>query len=195
MPKFLFPDWENMLQVLITAPILYLLVIVGIRLVGNRSTSSMNNFDWIVTVAIGSLFASTIILEETTLWEGVFGIILLLLLQYLLTWGVKKWESWRKLLKATPQLLVFEGEFLDDNMIAERIIEGEVYAAIRANGYKSLNDIYAVVLETNAQLSVIPIDNNDQKGFSLANVGGLPDGLRKDLEQRGEEDDQPDEEA
>ena len=189
MYKFLQPDWSNILQVLITAPVLYLVVIVGIRIVGNRSTSSMNNFDWIVTVAIGGIFASTVILNGTNIWEGIFGILLLLLLQFAVTKAVQKWDMPKKLLKATPQLLVYRGEYMRDNMEASRVIEGEVMAAVRTNGYKCLDNIYAVVLETNAKLSVIPNENDDQKGFSLGNVGGLPDGLKKDLRDRDEDGD------
>ena len=189
MLDFLLPDWENIIQVFVTAPFLYAVVIMGIRAVGNRSTSSMNNFDWIVTVAIGGIFASAVILKHTNLIEGAFGICLLLVLQYLLTLGARKEEVVREVLKATPQLLVYDGEFLVENMSRERIIRGEVYAAIRQHGYKSLDQIYAVVLETNARLSVIPNDNDNRRGFSLSDVNGLPDGLRKDLEERGEEDD------
>ena len=188
MYEFLQPDWSNILQTVVTAPILYLVIIVGIRIVGNRSTSSMNNFDWIVTVAIGGIFASTVILSKTNIWEGAFGISLLLALQYAVTKAVQLWEKPRKWLKATPQLLVYRGEYMRDNMKASRVIEGEVLAAIRQNGFKCIDDIYAVVLETNAQLSVIPHENDDKKGFSLGNVGGLPDGLKEDLQDRNEDE-------
>ena len=187
MFDFLQPDWDNFTQIIVTAPILYVLLIFCIRVSGNRSTSSMNNFDWIVTVAVGGIFASTVILDETTLPEGVFGIIVLLSLQYLFTTATRESERARVLLKATPQLLLFKGEFLYDNMEEQRVLRGEVYAAIRRQGYKSVDDIYAVVLENNAQLSVIPNENDDAPGFSLSDVDGLPEGLREDLEQRGEE--------
>ncbi|NJC26389.1 DUF421 domain-containing protein [Neolewinella antarctica] len=189
MYEFLQPDWVSISQILITAPLLYLVVIIGIRTVGNRSTSAMNNFDWIVTVAIGGIFASTVIIDSANLLDGVIGICLLLGLQYCLTLLVRKSKMARGWLKATPQLLVYEGKFLEDNMDAERIVREEVYAAIRDKGYKSIDDIYAVVLETNARLSIIPNKDDDQKGFSLADVGGLPDGLTKDLEDRGDGDD------
>jgi len=164
------------------------MVIALIRLMGIRSTSQMNNFDWIVTVAIGSIFASATILRETNLWEAVFGILLLLVLQFLVTKAQTKWEFSRVLLKATPQLLVFEGEFIDENMLQERVVEGEVFTALRSCGYKSIEDVYAVVLETNGRMSVIPNENNDTIGFSLSDVGGLPKGLKEDLENRGLEE-------
>jgi len=185
MSKFLLPDTEVILQILITAPLMYLLVIFYVRLIGTRSTSQMNSFDWIVTVAMGAITASTIVLSDITILEGAFSILVLLLLQYCMTWGNQRWAWMRKLMRTTPQLLLFEGEFLKENMKQERILKSEVYAAIRQEGYKNKNSIYAVVLETNAKLSIIHNDKKDGLPFSLSNVQGLPEGLKKDLEERG----------
>jgi len=188
MEVYFKPDWVNLAQIAITAPIMYVFVIIWIRLTGIRSTSQMNSFDWIVTVAIGSIFASTIIFKQMMVLEGMFSIVLLLVMQYTLTSIVSNFDYFRKVMKATPSLLFFEGKFLDDNMRKERIVRAEVFAVIRQQGYKSTDDIYAVVLETNANLSVIPNENNDELGFSLSDVDGLPKGLKEDLEARGEEE-------
>ena len=188
MEVYFKPDWVNILQILITAPIMYLYVIFWVRVIGIRSTSQMNSFDWIVTVAVGSVFASTIVFKQTMLIEGMVAIFVLLGLQYVLTYTVRRSQKVRNILKATPQLLFFDGKFLEENMRNERIVRSEVYAVIREAGYKSTDDVYAIVLETNAKMSVIPNENNDQLGFSLSDVDGLPDGLKKDLETRGEEE-------
>jgi len=63
-----------------------------------------------------------------------------------------------------PQLLLFEGEFIEGNMKKERILKPEVYAAIRQSGLESVNRIYAVVLETNSKISVIPNENSEEIG-------------------------------
>ncbi|WP_425222394.1 hypothetical protein [Psychroserpens sp.] len=85
MEKFFFDGQDNLLRIAFTAPIVYGIVILYIRVVGKRATSQMNSFDWIVTVAMGSLVASTIILKNISLLEGAFSIFLLLFMQYVLT--------------------------------------------------------------------------------------------------------------
>ncbi len=190
MNNFLVPDsWWVLAEVLLAAPIMYVLIIAYVRVFGKRSTSQMNSFDWIVTVGMGSVFASTIIIEDISLIVGALSILLLLLLQYLLTWSLTASEKLRTLLKATPQLLLLRGEFISENMRTERITRSEVLAAIRQKGYKSTQDIFAVVLETNAILSIIPNDGNDGKPFCLSDVNGLPDDLKSDLENRGQDKD------
>ena len=192
MDKLFYTNTDNLLRILATIPLMYLLAIVYIRVVGKRATSQMNNFDWIVTVAMGSIVASTIILPGVSLADGGVSILTLLLLQYGLTKTIYRHQELRSVIKSTPQLLLYEGEFLRDNMRSERVIEAEVYAAIRRNGLMSVDQVYAVILETDASLSVIPTtEDDDLVGFSLGDVGGLPEGLRQDLEKRGEHDDTP----
>jgi len=178
---------DDVIRILSSAIIVYVLIIVYIRILGKRSTSELNNFDWIVTVSVGSIVASTIILEDISVTEGGLSVFILMLLQFIVTKLMYKSKSIREVIKSTPQLLLFEGEFIEGNMKKERILKPEVYAAIRQSGLKSVNQIYAIVLETNSKISVIPNENSEEIGFSLSDVQGLPDGLKDDLENKKDE--------
>lgn len=156
MEKLLEFNGEDILRLLVSAIVIYVINIVYIRLLGKRSTSKLNNFHWIVTVSIGSITSSAIILEDVSILEGGMGILILLLLQFAVTKIMYHSEFLGKVIKSTPQFLLFEAEFMDDNMKRERIIKFEVYAAIRQKGLKSVEEIYAVVLETNSEISIIP---------------------------------------
>jgi len=181
MEKIFECSLNDVLRILGSSVIIYILIIVYIRILGKRSTSELNNFDWIVTVSVGSIVASTIILKDISVVEGGLSIFILMMLQFILTKFMSNSESLREVVKSTPQLLLFEGEFIEENMKKERILKPEVYAAIRQNGLKSVKQIYAVVLETNSKISIIPNENAEELGFSLSDIQGLPDGLKDDL--------------
>ena len=187
MEKIFECSVDDVIRIMGSAIIVYILIIVYIRILGKRSTSELNNFDWIVTVSVGSIVASTVILKDISVTEGAIGIFILMILQFIVTKFMYQSESFREVVKSTPQLLLFEGEFIDENMKKERILKPEVYAAIRQSGLKSVKQIYAIVLETNSKMSVIPNENSDKIGFSLSDVQGLPDGLKDDLENRTDE--------
>ena len=57
--------------------------------------------------------------------------------------------------KAEPSLLLFQGQLKNDVLQRERVTEGEVLAALRANGIGAVEDVDAVVLETDGSFSVI----------------------------------------
>ncbi len=174
---------SDIFGILITAGVSYIVLIILIRILGKRSTSKLNSFDWIVTVSIGSIFASTVLLKDISLFEGCFSIFFLLALQYITTKLIQRYKRARKVVKASPSLLLFKGEFIENNLKRERVLEEEIYAEIRQKGLKSISQIYAIVLETNSKISVIPNDNSDDIGFSLRNVSGLPESLKDEIKK------------
>jgi len=183
MEKFIFDNQDNLIRIAFTAPIIYIVLILGIRLVGKRSTSQMNSYDWIVTVAVGSLISSTIIFETISLLEGAFSIFLLLVMQFILTKILVHSTNLQRVIRATPQLLVFEGKYLEENLSRERIVKGEILSAIRHRGIQNIRDVHAVVLETDSTFSVIK-SSDDNDCFTLQDVDGLPACFKKDLEKR-----------
>lgn len=150
-----FDSWQDLIQIAITVPILYLFIVLAIRIVGKRATSRMNNFDWVVTVAMGSIMAAGILRKETAILEALLAIALLLLLQWILTRSVLHNRRVQRLIKAAPTLLVAEGRFIEDAMRRERITKGEVMAALRGKGVHNLNEIRWVILEPDATFSVV----------------------------------------
>lgn len=139
-----------------TAILTYVTIIGFIRLSGKRSTSQMNNFDWVVTVTLGSISASMILMEEVTWAEGALAMGTLLLLQFVLTKAVRRYPAIARLVKPRPATLYDEGEWKEAEMAEERVTRSEVHAAMRHNGYDSPDQVRRVVLETDATLSVIP---------------------------------------
>lgn len=153
-----FNSLSDLGRVLIAAPILYAAIILFIRLSGKRSTSQMNNFDWIVTVALGSIMASGLLLEDVTIMESVTAIGSLIALQALLTKLVFH-QAWAgRLVKARPALLFAEGEFIDEALRAERVTRDEVLAAVRESSLGAIKKVQWVILETDATMSVIAKD-------------------------------------
>ncbi|MBW2962963.1 hypothetical protein [Mesonia aestuariivivens] len=90
----------------------------------------MNSFDWIVTVAMGSIVASTVLMKSVPILAGALAIFMLMSMQFVLTKLIVHSTWVRNLARTTPRLLVFQGEFLTENMHKERITQPEIYAAI-----------------------------------------------------------------
>ncbi|MEM6353645.1 MAG: YetF domain-containing protein [Cyanobacteria bacterium P01_D01_bin.14] len=170
----LFDGWSGIIKILIAAPVMYVAVIAAIRIVGKRSTSQMNNFDWVVTVAIGSLTASGIILDSVTVIEALTAIALLLGAQYLLTKSILSSDTLAKLVKTSPTLLVHDGHFVYEALRRERVTPSEVMAALRENGLISIDEAKWVILETDATFSVIPKGDRDFSKAKFEAVSNFP---------------------
>ena len=105
-------SWDAVSRVLLTGALAYVALVVILRISGNRPLSKMNAFDFVVTVAIGSTLASTIVAESTASAEGLVALALLIGLQYVITWMSVRWTWFQRLVKARPTLVYYEGTFI-----------------------------------------------------------------------------------
>ncbi|MDX1293977.1 MAG: DUF421 domain-containing protein, partial [Hyphomonas sp.] len=100
---------------------------------------------------------------------------LLLAIQWGLTFLMARSDAVERLVKSSPRLLVYRGEYLDRNIRDERLTRTEVLAALRENGLTDVKAAEAVVLETDASFSVISRDHADLSPAGLAqSVRGVP---------------------
>lgn len=150
-----FDNWYGLLRILAVAPIAYLVLILALRVSGKRTLSKMNAFDFIVTVALGSTLASTITSETVALVEGILALAMLITLQFIITWLSVRSPTVSRLVKAEPSLLYHNGRYIDPEMKRSRITESEVQAAIREQGHGSMDQVAAVILETDGTFSVV----------------------------------------
>lgn len=151
-----FSNFEKMQNIAIGALFFYFLIVVLVRILGKRTTSQMNNFDWIINIAVGSLAASGILLSNVAILDATAAILVLATLQWGTTWLVVRSKLVTKLVKAEPTLLTHKGEYLEDAMRRTRVTEEEICSALRNQGITDPAGANWVVLETDGTLSVIP---------------------------------------
>ena len=151
----MFSDVNELLRVLIVTPIIYFTIILFLRISGKRSLASLNAFDMLVTVALGSLLGATTVSDSVPLTEGMLAIATLLLLQWLVSRGSVASSHIRKLVRGSPRLLVDGGQFRSDAADRERVTRAEVEEAMRKAGFGRFEEIEALVLETDGSFSVI----------------------------------------
>ncbi len=164
-----FDDWFGLVRVLVIGVLAYAAVIFWLRVSGKRTLSKWNAFDFVVTVALGSTLATVIMSKDVSFAEGVLALGLLVALQFVITFLAVRFDWVKKLVKASPTLLFDKGEFLPDAMRGERVTESEIRMAIRAQGIAAVEEIEAVVLETDGSFSVIKKSANDSRS-ALADV-------------------------
>ena len=169
-----FDSLDSLYSTVVTAVVMYPVLIAAIRLNGKRSVSKMNNFDWIVTVAIGSLIGSAIGFESVTILDAVLAIAVLLIMQRAITGALARSQRLEDIVVACPGVLVLDGMVQEDCLHRERVSPSELMSAIRHAGLSGPEDCYAVVLESNAEITVIPRDSARPQGEALAGLRGTP---------------------
>ena len=169
MEAIFFNGWFTLFRTIVVGLVAYAALLVCLRLSGKRTLSKMNAFDLIVTVALGSTLATIILSADVALAQGVLALALLVTLQFAITWSSVRWRWMRRLATGEPSLLLYRGQYLRDALRQMRVTEDEVRAAVRAQGQPAIEDVEAVVLETDGSFSVIR-SAADRSSSSLAGV-------------------------
>lgn len=148
----------------------YIGLILMLRGSGNRTLSQLNAFDFVVTVALGSILATVIINKDVPLLDGILALASLILLQMMVSWLSVRAKAIRRIVKSEPRLIFFNGEFLHDVLKRHRITEDEVLQVLRSNGNAEVEKIDAIVLETNGKFSVMKKSSRESDPSALRNV-------------------------
>lgn len=155
MEKIFFESWDSIIRTAVITVIAYSCLIILLRTSGKRTLSKMNAFDFIVTIALGSTLATVILSKQVVLADGILALMLLISLQFVITFLSARHKKFSNLVKSEPQLLFCNGRLLHKVMLKERIAEDEIYAALRKKGIGSVNETDAIILETDGTLTVV----------------------------------------
>lgn len=131
-------------------------VVLMIRINGLRTLSKMTNFDFVVTLAIGSLLASAV---QASRWEP-FGqclaaIAALILVQWLVASLRRDSDRFEDAIQNEPVFLFKDGGFCEAALETTRVSRSDVLAKMREANCLRFDDAYAVVLETTGDVSVL----------------------------------------
>ena len=150
-----FDSWFNIYRVLIVGVLAYAGLVLLLRISGNRTLSKMNSYDLVVTVAFGSTLSTILVNQNVTLAVGLAALALLIVLQLIITWCSVRSHFINDLVKTAPTILLLDGRLRTDALKRVRVTGDDVMAAVRQQGQGSLENIDAVILESDGSLSVI----------------------------------------
>lgn len=172
MEDMFFQGWYGLLRTFIIGLFAYTVLIVFLRISGLRTLSKMNAFDLVVTVALGSILATILLNKDVALMEGAVAFSVLIGLQFLVTWSSTRRRWVRQVVTGEPAMLVYRGALLPFALRKVRVTEDEVFAAIRAAGHLNVDNIEAVVLETDGSFSVV--EKAEHVGTSTLSTVRIP---------------------
>jgi len=154
MKELLFKNWESIWHVAVCAVLAYSILFLFIRISGKRTLAKLTAFDFVVSVTLGSTLSS-MILAKVTMAEGAVALVVIISLQYVLAWSARESETLEKVINSSPTMVFYRGEFLEEAMKKEVLTHEEIYAEIRKFRMLDVDQVEAVVMELNGELTVI----------------------------------------
>lgn len=151
---WIYTNWNEIALAALCTVAFYAAVIIYARIAGLRSFSKMSAFDFAMTIALGSLFASTIASPKPPLLLGLASLAFLFLGQKIIA-VARGSDLIKHALDNDPLLLMANGQMLRDNMQKANVTVDDLHAKLREANVLDYNEVKAVVFETTGDVSVL----------------------------------------
>jgi uncharacterized membrane protein YcaP (DUF421 family) len=147
--------------VLTAAAVLWTILLV--RIVGLRAFSKMTAFDFVTTIATGSLIAQAGTRSEWPEFvQSLAAIAGVFLVQWLLGKARLSSDRFQSVITNKPILLMEDGAFIEAAMSETRVSRSSIMEKLRAANVSSPSCVKAVVLETTGDISVMVSEDFDK---------------------------------
>jgi uncharacterized membrane protein YcaP (DUF421 family) len=177
-----FRSWASLGEVVVASAIVFALVVAMLRIVGQRALAKMSGFDIVFTVTLGSVVATGAISRDVPVVNAIAALATFLLLQEIIRFFQSRHLGVHHVVREAPDVLLWDGQLLEDRLRETNISADEVRAAVRKAGLRSLADVRAVVLENDGDWSVIARRDgpSDESAFYGLPIPGRPENSRGD---------------
>jgi uncharacterized membrane protein YcaP (DUF421 family) len=151
----LWSSWSTFTGAVVAAMAAYLFTIVAVRISGRRTVTQMSAYDVVVTVAIGTIAASTALPSNPALADGAAVLVTFLLLQALIgvlrqrSAFIQRWVDFR------AEAVVRDGEpDLRSAPWTAQLTRSDLESRLRQSGIGELSEARLAVLEPTGKLTV-----------------------------------------
>jgi uncharacterized membrane protein YcaP (DUF421 family) len=151
MTELLGTDLATAVQVVIATVGIVLVMVVLVRLGGQRSLAAMSATDVACVAAFGAVVGRTSLLAVPTLAAGMIALTVLVGLRHLLS----ALERGRRLLGRGPVVVVRDGRVLPEALRRARLSDDDLRQALRLAGVARRTEVRLVVLERDGRISVV----------------------------------------
>ncbi len=135
--------------------ILYLLIIVGIRLMGKRQVGELEPSELVLDLIIADLAAVPMQDFGIPLLAGVIPILTLLCITMILSLFTMRSLKFRALICGVPSVIVADGKVRQAEMRRNRFTLDELMEELRMQGVVDLTTVKYAILENNGRVSVL----------------------------------------
>ena len=154
MGELLWVDPIEALAVVIATTGMYVMLVIIVRVLGQRVLSGMSGFDLAAVVAFGSILGRAALGETPVLAGGLVALVTLVVLQGI-AGVVRAWRWGTRLVTNKPVLLMAGASVCVEQLRRCHVQPEELQARLRLAGVRNFDEVAAVVLETSGAVSVI----------------------------------------
>ncbi len=145
--------------------VVYVFLLIGLRLAGKRELGQLNPFDLVVLLVLSNTVQNAIIGNDNSLVGGLFGAIVLLVLNYGVVRFLFLHPRLDRLAEGREVMLIRDGKLLESQMRHELITRSELLSAARKQGIDDLRTVECARLEVGGTMTFVMKHPTSDEGW------------------------------
>lgn len=161
MGEWFGSSWSTVGWVAASTVAIYATTVVAVRLAGRRTVAQISAFDVVVTIALGSIVATTAVSSTASYAQGATAVATLLVLQVAVGALRVRYPTLSRVLDFRPQVVARDGAVdLSRHPFGPQLTEEEVRSKLREHGVFDLSSVTVVIMEPTGGMSTStsPVD-------------------------------------
>lgn len=165
-------NWNFLLETAFRTLIMFIVILLGLRMLGKRGVKQLSVFELGVIIGLGSAAGDPMFYKDVGLLPGIIVFSIVIALYRLITLLINRYDKFEKFVEGTPTCIVDNGKLLISNFKKEPIALDEFYSQLRMHSVSHLGQVQQAILETNGELSVF-YNPDEQVSYGLPIIPSL----------------------
>ena len=147
-------EWSFLIETLLRTLIMFVVIVVGLRLLGKRGIKQLSVFELVVIIGLGSAAGDPMMYKDVGILPAVLIFAMVISLYTLVIYFIGKNKKFEILVEGKPVCLIKEGVFLIENFKKEALGVDEFFAELRMQSVSQLGQVEEAIVESSGNISV-----------------------------------------
>ncbi len=150
-----------MLPILIRGVIVYVIIIIGVRLMGKRQIGELQPSELVITFLLSDIASMPLQNSNTPLIQSVAAVFLLIALEVMTSCLSLKFRPFRTLIQGHPVMIIKNGQLQQKSMKKIRYSVDDIIESLRLKDVFDIGEVDYAYVETNGALSILLKENRE----------------------------------
>lgn len=147
-------DWPFLLEIAVRTFAMYLIILIGLRLLGKRGVGQLSVFELVVIISLGSAAGDPMFYKEVGMLIPVVIFTIIVSSYRLTTYLTAKSSDFDALVEGKATYIIRDGEFSIGNFSKEGLAYDEFFSELRQYSISHLGQVETAIIETSGSISV-----------------------------------------
>lgn len=161
-------EWSFLVESALRTLIMFIVILIGLRLLGKRGIKQLSVFELVVIIGLGSAAGDPMFYKDVGLLPAMIVFAVVVGLHKAVVYLVGKSETFEKMIEGHPVCLIKNGTFSIENFKKEALAADEFFSELRLQGVSQLGQIEEAIVESSGYISIFfYADDEVKKGLSV----------------------------